>query len=221
MSRRSSLLLAAPVLLVGFVAGVAVRTGSLPAWAFPRSCLPGDINGDAARDITDPIVLLEHLFLGGPGPAECVCAPDPTVATSTAIIVRHAEKESAGNDPGLTGEGHERAYRLAEVLRNASIDHLVASELRRTRETLAPLAEARDLPVETLQEASEVVERLRSLAPGTSTVIAHHSFTIHEILEGLGIEDTSGIDVSGDNYDNLLVVIMPPGRPSRLLRLTY
>ena len=54
------------------------------------------------------------------------------------FIVRHAEKE-AGDDPGLTAQGLERARRLEELLSNARIDALFSSEYRRTRDTLQAL----------------------------------------------------------------------------------
>ena len=40
--------------------------GGRPADAEEVSNDNGDVNGDGARDITDAIYLLSHLFLGGP-----------------------------------------------------------------------------------------------------------------------------------------------------------
>src|SRR5262245_47640022 len=59
----------------------------------------------------------------------------------TVLCVRHAEKDAAGGaDPGLSESGRKRARALADALRSAHVSRLYASTLRRTRETLEPLA---------------------------------------------------------------------------------
>lgn len=70
------------------------------------------------------------------------------------LLVRHAEpiRIAAGEvegpaDPGLTERGVEQARRLADWLRTEPVDEIVASPLRRARETATPLAEALGLEV--------------------------------------------------------------------------
>ena len=62
------------ILVLAFNAGllavrVAQETGVVEAGAERTTSLPGDANGDLFLDITDPVYLLQHLFLGGPPPA--------------------------------------------------------------------------------------------------------------------------------------------------------
>ena len=47
---------------------VAQEAGVVEAGAARLTTIPGDANGDSFLDITDPVYLLEHLFLGGPPP---------------------------------------------------------------------------------------------------------------------------------------------------------
>ena len=56
------------------------------------------------------------------------------------ILLRHAEKESIGNDPYLTGEGKMRAEELKNVLKNVHVDAIFKTPFNRTRQTVAPLA---------------------------------------------------------------------------------
>ncbi|TQF74732.1 histidine phosphatase family protein [Rhodococcus spelaei] len=70
------------------------------------------------------------------------------------LLIRHALPERiltadspAGADPGLTPEGHAQAARLPEALAAYPISAIVSSPQRRARETAAPLATARGLPV--------------------------------------------------------------------------
>ena len=56
------------------------------------------------------------------------------------VLVRHAEPAAGGTDPGLSTAGRRRAATLAKMLAGAGITAIFTSELRRTKETAAPLA---------------------------------------------------------------------------------
>jgi probable phosphoglycerate mutase len=71
------------------------------------------------------------------------------------VLVRHAQPERIDEgevegpaDPSLTHRGRREAERLAAWLAHEQIDHVLASPLRRARETAAPLALALGLDVE-------------------------------------------------------------------------
>jgi phosphohistidine phosphatase SixA len=217
MKRTTSSALA--ILAAAALLGPFSPFGRAPAWGL-LGCIDGDVNGDGALNIGDPILLLNHLFLGGDPPVACAAAPAPA---SVAVIVRHAEKLDAAGDPGLSAEGKVRAERLALALSVAKIDVLIASDLLRTRETLQPLADARSLPIVEIDDDDPggVVARIRALAAGEVAVVSHHSYTIPTILRDLGVEGSDTIDVSGKSYDNLLVLIFPPGGKTQLLHLKY
>lgn len=80
------------------------------------------------------------------------------------LLVRHAESQANALgrfafrswDPGLTPRGWEQARQLAGQLAGVPIARLVSSPLRRARETLQPLAEARRLPIEDWPEFAEL-----------------------------------------------------------------
>lgn len=217
MKRMQTLAIA--VVAAAALLGPFSPLGRAPAWGI-LGCVDGDVNGDGTLNIGDPILLLNHLFLGGDPPVACAAEPAPA---SVAILVRHAEKLDGVEDPGLSPEGKTRAERLAAVLAPAKIDVLVASDLLRTRETLQPIADLKGLPIAEVDDADPgaVVARIRGLAPGAAAVVCHHSYTIPTILRGLGVEGAEGIDVSGKNYDQFLVLILPPGGKTQLLHLKY
>ena len=56
----------------------------MTVWSFvrrlPRRFAAADVNDDGLHNITDPIALLHHLFLGGEAPSEpfADCGSDPT-----------------------------------------------------------------------------------------------------------------------------------------------
>jgi len=180
----------------------------------------GDLNGDGAQDLSDAVHLLNFLFSGGPPPVGCVTSE--ATEETTIFVVRHAEKSfEPPLDPELTPTGFERAERLALVLGDHPLDLLLASTLQRTVQTLQPLSENLALDIEQELDVGEVVERLRLLPPGSHAAVAHHSFTILGILDGLGVasEDLQGIRLSV--YDNLFVVKLRAGGEVGFLRLRY
>ena len=63
------------------------------------------------------------------------------------FVIRHAEEDSIGLDPGLSDKGNARAARLVTLLRNASIKNLYSILFRRTALTVRPLVKAYDLSI--------------------------------------------------------------------------
>jgi broad specificity phosphatase PhoE len=59
----------------------------------------------------------------------------------TIFLVRHADKVSDETDALLSDAGHRRAECLAKTLADAHIQQIYTSDLQRTQQTAAPLAE--------------------------------------------------------------------------------
>jgi len=143
------------------------------------------------------------------------------------FVVRHAERADAGSpdakmmgaDPSLSAMGKARADRLAAILRVAQVGHIFTTELRRTRETAAPLAAATHLDIVSLPvtDVDGLVARL-SDAHGTSLVVGH-SNTVPEILKKLGVPGS--VSVADDDFDDLFVVVKAAGGEVTLVRLKY
>ncbi len=95
-----------------------------------------------------------------PAPAASGWSGTATGAATTLVMLRHGvtaatERKvfsgsgSGSNDPELTGTGREQARRAAQwLVERGDIDAIVASPMRRTRETAAAASEALGLPVE-------------------------------------------------------------------------
>ena len=152
----------------------------------------------------------------------------------TVILVRHAEKDTAQDktDPPLTELGTKRAEELARLLAESGVTRLVASEFRRTQATLAPLAAATGLSVETrpAKELEALAVELAAAPAGTVTVVAGHSNTLPALAERLlgaplpGL--TAGANLAEDAYDRLFVLtlgVAEPGAKPRglVLELRY
>jgi len=150
----------------------------------------------------------------------------------TVILLRHAEKDTAGDpkDPGLTAAGEERARALARLLGHAGVTRLVASEFRRTQATLAPLAAAAKLSVEThpAMDLDGLAAELLRAPAGSLTVVAGHSNTLPALAEKLGTPlagFAAGENLADSEYDRLFVLTVglavpdPKAKPARGLAL--
>ena len=89
------------------------------------------------------------------------------------IVLRHAEKDPSGDprDPGLSESGRARAEALAALLARSRASALLASESRRTRETLAPLAARLGLETAAVPaaDAKALLAKLDALPPSART----------------------------------------------------
>jgi phosphohistidine phosphatase SixA len=160
-------------------------------------------------------------------------APDSPPRPRTVILLRHAEKDAAGDarDPTLSERGRRRAQEIARLLARSEATLLLASDLRRTRETLEPLAKELGRDVESLPAAAiePLAQRLAALAPGATAVVAGHSNTIPQIAARLGVElrdvgEGEERTIADSDYHRVFVITLPhsgtPVAPSLLeLRL--
>jgi hypothetical protein len=181
--------------------------------------LDGDVNGDGQLDITDAVHVLNYLFTGGPPPE-----PRPQFPVKTVIFTRHAEKEGADTNAPLSPAGWERARVFGNLLSTVSADFLIASERDRTIDTLVPLAGILGKTrgeIEQIAEICDVVDRIDALPPGSTAVVAHHSFTLHHIFNELGVPDHEEITLSGSNFDNWIMVEFPVDASPELLHFKY
>lgn len=217
------------LILAGVIlGGWTVSTRFSASAGLPLS-VDGDVNGDGALNLGDPVHLLRYLFQGGPAPVPCPAAP-PLVPASMVLVVRHAEKAPGADTDGgphLNDAGKLQAQLLKEALKDLPIDFIAASTLIRTQETVQPVAErnaSSPIVIEQFGDTSNytgLIEFIESRPPGTTTLVAHHSPTLHNILKDLGAPASVVDDLifSGNNYNNMVVLFLQPGVPTLALPL--
>jgi len=151
-----------------------------------------------------------------------VCAV-PSSAQEAIYIVRHAERVSDDTQSLLSAEGHARAARLADILRDAGITAVFVTEYERTVQTAQPAAARLGLTpaVNKADDTPALIAKVRALGPVARVLIAGHSDTVPKILAALGY--ATPVTIAKGEFDNLFVV-MPgkaPGEPPVVLRLRY
>ena len=158
------------------------------------------------------------------------CTATAVAAQQVIYMVRHAEradsapaagqaKTAPASDPPLSAAGHERAARLAAMLRSAAIRNIYSTEYQRTQQTAAPMAKALNIEVTTspARETDALLLKIRE-AKGNVLVVGH-SNTVPEILKQLGVKDP--ITIADSEYDNLFIVTRPASGEPIFVRLRF
>ncbi|MHA1544443.1 MAG: SixA phosphatase family protein [Alphaproteobacteria bacterium] len=124
-------------------------------------------------------------------------------------LFRHAEKTADSPDPGLTAAGQARAENLAAMLKDAGVTRIFSSDYKRTRDTVAPLAEATGVEVEIYdpRDLPGFAERLKEM--GGVIIISGHSNTTPELTALLSGYETEPMEES--EYDRLYMVTFYEG----------
>lgn len=148
-------------------------------------------------------------------------------ATSTVIVVRHAEKASLPADnPGLSKEGQLRSYLLAEMLSDvdvvAGVDAVYVTRTRRSEETAMPLAKRLNLPLNYYDaEDYEGLElEIEKQHKGKIVLVVAHSNTVPAI-----VSQFSGSKrikpIADDQYHDMFILSRPWFGKVKTLGLKY
>jgi broad specificity phosphatase PhoE len=148
-------------------------------------------------------------------------------ATTTIIFVRHAEKaaEPAG-DPSLSPAGERRVAELTRQMVDADvvagIDAIYSTPYNRTQETVRPLADALDLPINTY-DASDTEAVLGTILrehKGKIILVAGHSNTVPVLIANLGASKKVP-PIAEDEYDNIYIISIPWFGKTKTIRMRF
>jgi phosphohistidine phosphatase SixA len=133
---------------------------------------------------------------------------------TTVYIVRHAEKDSTTDraDPTLSALGQTRALALRKTLVGRNPAALFTTDTKRTRATLAPLAEALKLEPQTYdpKRGRDLTDRILKDYAGKSVVIVGHSNNVLSLIDDFGA--TPPVEEIGENeYEYLFTVRLVTG----------
>ena len=147
----------------------------------------------------------------------------------TILLVRHAEKATDANEPGipLSEAGTARAARLAEMLKSAGVTAVYATDTVRARKTAEPLAKAAGLEVRIYAPRDAdgkpapkiLVDRLKKEEPRGVVLVVGHSNTVPEVLAALGYP--AKVEIPATQFDDLFVVTPRTEGPPSVVRLKY
>ena len=125
----------------------------------------------------------------------------------TIFFVRHADKVSDDVNSPLNGAGRRRALCLATTLSDAHIQQIFTSDLQRTQQTAAPLAEKLHLrPVAIpLSKPDDLIEAIRS-GTAENVLVVWHDATLAKVMRALGAPAVAPI--AHTEYDRFFILTL-------------
>ena len=165
--------------------------------------------------------------------AACATAATPAPITSAGqhgetivYLVRHAEKSTENpSNPDISVQGHIRADSLASQLKDAGINVIITTHLKRTIQTAEPLARQRGITPEVVGITGTTAEHVDSVVAavhrhmGSTILIVGHSNTIGKIAEALGAPHIG--DLCDNEYSDLIILSIHRSSPVGYLMDSY
>ena len=156
-----------------------------------------------------------------------------TEAPTVVMVFRHAEPvmpamgQKRDPDPSLNDAGNRRAQALIETVEEAGVTAIYSSQLKRTQETVAPLAAHLGLSVTTVEVSRDklaaypklVADKILAEHRGGTVVVVNHSNTVPLIVEALGGAPVG--EITENEFDHFFVVVVPASGPVRTIRTQY
>jgi len=151
-----------------------------------------------------------------------------SVATTTVIVVRHAEKGTDDpRDPSLTVAGQQRALALSSVLKDAGVTAIYTTQYKRNRQTAEPLAQQSGIAIterpitaaNTPSYAQDLASEILTRSAGKSVLVVGHSNTVPDIVKALSGSVVPAI--TDPEYDHIFIVTIPATGSPRLLQLRF
>jgi phosphohistidine phosphatase SixA len=137
----------------------------------------------------------------------------------TIFFIRHADKASDETDAPLNDAGRRRAVCLANTLADAHIEQIFTSDLQRTQQTAAPLAEKLHVkPVAIpIAKPDQLIEAIRA-SKAENMLVVWHDATLPKILHALGAPEIKPI--AHTEYDRFFILTLATDNAHPLPRLT-
>ncbi len=158
-----------------------------------------------------------------------IALANAAAAQQAILLVRHAEKATDANEPAvpLSEAGTARAARLAEMLKEAGVTAVYATDTVRARKTGEPVAKAGGLEVRTYSATDAagkpapriLLDRLKKEEPKGVVLVVGHSNTVPQILEAFGYG--AKVEIPSTQFDDLFVVTPRAEGPPSVVRLKY
>ncbi len=145
-------------------------------------------------------------------------------SVSTFYVIRHAEAEGGVEDPPLSRLGEARAQRLVTLFAGAEpglgLDGIIVTDLRRTQDTVRPLANRLGVPVVALPagDIEAAVERARQDFAGGRVLMVGHSNTVPELVKELS--GTRPRAIGEAEHGRLYIVTRPRFGPASVAELS-
>jgi phosphohistidine phosphatase SixA len=139
----------------------------------------------------------------------------------TIILVRHAEKMDASQDPDLSDAGKQRAERLSKIVKKYKPGAVYSTDFKRTRDTVMPIAKRRHVEIQTYdaKKPAELVDAIMK-SKTKRFVVSGHSNTIPGLANLLGKKELFK-NLDDSEYGAIWIVRIKDGQVKKTEIIPY
>ncbi len=147
---------------------------------------------------------MKYLFLG-----LVIALFSSCTTTQTFYIVRHAEKESNSENPGLSQAGIDRGIALEKYMADKKLDTVFTSDMKRTILTGLSVSLPQSLPQialsqETPYGLNDFIARLKNISGNKNILVVGHTNTVPLIVQALSGQQIPAIPETA--YSNMYTI---------------
>lgn len=145
--------------------------------------------------------------------------PEATIV----VMVRHAEKDSIGDDPDLTVAGQARAERLADIIKDFPLNLIYTNAFERTVKTAQPSAYQHQQAIQFYdhEAAAGFISTIAKNGQGLHLLVVGRANTVPEMLNTLA-EEKRFPDIDESDYSNIYIIgISESGQRVNIIRAIY
>jgi len=141
-------------------------------------------------------------------------AQNEATAVTTYYLIRHAEKnrnDSSNKDPELNASGQKRAQLWRNYFKNIKLNAIYSTNYKRTLQTAAPTAEAKDLIIQNYDPNELYSEAFQKSTRGQSILIVGHSNTTPAFANAV-LGTSTYPDIEDHVNSNLYILTISEGK---------
>ncbi len=179
-----------------------------------------DIEGRSKRRRIQAIIIVTVIAIG-------LVRFFESQATTTIILVRHAEKDSlTAEDPSLSPAGRHRAIELARLLVDANVvtgvDAIYSTPFKRTLQTALPVATTLGLEMNRYDphDNKALLATILKNHKDKIVLVVGHSNTVPTLVSDFGASKEAP-PIAEFEYDNIYIVSIPWLGKTKTIRLRY
>lgn len=143
----------------------------------------------------------------------------PNPLATTAILIRHGERDETVPDPHLNAAGKARAQTLIHVVGKSGIKAIYTSQAIRTKETAQPLALQLGLSPMQIEEAAKIKNDILSKHAGQTVLVVGHTDTIPELIKQFAAG--SNFNIAAQEFDKLFIVTVFDSSRAQVTELKF
>ncbi len=148
----------------------------------------------------------------------------PAAAGSTSFfLLRHAEKEKEGENPGLTAAGTKRAERLADIFKSENLDRVYTTFFQRTIKTIEPVTNMMGIFYNAYQpnDMKTFSETILKNDQGKKVLIVGHSNTTMTLINLLSFQPNKYQTIPETEFDHLYLVQISAKGERTVVKMKY